>query len=71
MLPKYFDSDEEFCWEGDESGIEIMGPSAASCISNDAVSFYPLGHHIVIEICPNLPPMACPLPTTPLPADCS
>ncbi len=39
LTEEEFESDEEFCWEGDESGLDYTTPLA--CNSNDNIALYP------------------------------
>ncbi len=43
-----FNSDDNFCWEGDESGVEF-GHSAGAHKSNSNVAFYLSCNHVVVE----------------------
>jgi hypothetical protein len=54
-----FDSDNNFHWVGDESGVEF-GHSASMRKSNNDVAFYPSCNHVIVEVV--LPISICPAP---------
>jgi hypothetical protein len=55
-----FDSDDNFRWDGDESGV-AFGDSSVVRKSNNNVFFYPSCNHVVLEAI--LPISVCPVPT--------
>ena len=61
-----FDSDDNFCWDGDESGV-AFGDSSIAGKSNNDVAFYPSCNHVVVEAF--LPVSDCPVPTIKLDQD--
>ncbi len=61
-----FDSDDNFCWDGDESGVEF-GDSSIACKPNNDVAFYPSCNHVVVEAI--LPISVYPVPTVKLDHD--
>jgi hypothetical protein len=54
-----FDSDDGFCWDGDESVVEF-GHSAGARKSNNNVAFHASCNHVIVEAV--LPVFACPAP---------
>jgi hypothetical protein len=59
-IAKEFDSDDNFCWDGDENGLEFGDSSIASKSNND-VAFYPSCNHVIVEAV--LPISICLVPT--------
>ncbi len=59
-------SDDNFCWDGDESGA-AFGDSSIGCKSNNDVAFYPSCNHVVVEAI--LLVFVCPVPTVKLDQD--
>ncbi len=55
-----FYSDDNFCWDGDESGVAFGDSSIASKPNNNS-AFYPSCNHVVIKAI--LPVSICPVPT--------
>ncbi len=55
-----FDSDDDFHWDGDKSGVEF-GDSFIAHKSNNNVASYPSCNHVVVEAI--LTVSACPVPT--------
>ncbi len=55
-----FDSNDNFCWDGDEGGLEF-GDSSIAHKSNNNVAFYPSCNHVVVEAIS--PISVCPVPT--------
>ncbi len=53
-------SDDDFRWEGNESGVEF-GDSSFARKSNNNVAFYPSCNHVVVEAIS--PVSVCPVPT--------
>jgi hypothetical protein len=47
-IAEEFDSDDEFHWDGIESGVEF-GDSSIAHESNKDVAFYPSCTHVVVE----------------------
>ncbi len=58
-LVEEFDSDDNFCWDGDESGAEF-GDSFITCKSNNDVASYPSCKHVAVEAI--LPVSVCLVP---------
>jgi hypothetical protein len=59
-IAEEFDSDDDFHWDGGESGLEFGDSSIARKSSNDD-AFYPSCNHVVSEAI--LPISVCPVPT--------
>jgi hypothetical protein len=58
-----YDSDNTFCWDGDESGVEFGVSSALPMSNNNVALYYPSCNHVVVVALP--PPLAkLPLPST-------
>jgi hypothetical protein len=58
-----YDSDDFFCWDDDESGVEFSVSSALPKFSKDVAFYYPSCNHVVVKALP--PPLApLPLPST-------
>jgi hypothetical protein len=55
-----FDSDDDFLWDGGESGVEFGNSSIAHKSNNDA-AFYPSCNHVLVEAIS--PVSVCPVPT--------
>jgi hypothetical protein len=59
MVAEEFDSDNDFCWEGDESGVEFVHFASAHK-SNNYIASYPSCKHIIVETVS--PISVCPAP---------
>jgi hypothetical protein len=57
-VAKKYDSDNNFCWDGDESGVAFSVSSALTKSINDVAFYYPSCKHAVVESFP--PPLAPP-----------
>jgi hypothetical protein len=58
-----YDSDDTFCWDCDESGVEFSVSSVLPKSNNDVAFYYPSCNHVVVEALP--PPLAhLPFPST-------
>jgi hypothetical protein len=44
-LTEEYESDEDFCWAGDDEGLAYNSPPASSRKSNNLVAFYPSSNH--------------------------
>jgi hypothetical protein len=53
-----YDSDNNFCWGGDNSGVEFSVSSVLTKSNNDIAFYYPSRKHVVVKASP--PPLAPP-----------